>query len=239
MDGRETSGGVFDEPARALDEIAKLFLLTNIRIGSAEALGMGFPAEPLYAIFVAYDYLAQAHGAMTGAEPDGGLPSASEGFSASHAMLCLAYMLTVSSISSYFDKAYEGAWEEFKGLDLEEYSVDTRIKDLARAVKARSEAPSHFSSAEWNDPEKSLPDWRDSIIGLGIEERLDLLERFDEQLLASRGRYQALCAAMPVLEEARTAIDRKSERINRVIDLTGKALDIGGVIALIARLLHP
>lgn len=231
-----TNKTIFCDYESGLREVARLFILTNMRMGDVESLGHGFPDESLYAIFVAYDYLVDAHGKID-SESAEGYSEALETLDAAHAVLCVAYLLAAYLLLKNYDDRYADMLEHYGSIDMSAYEFDGRVKALRECERSYQEVFDSFVPNEITAEGASFFERCDGFIQLkSLEERSRFLEQFDVLLVASQKRYDAFCVALPAFEKAREEHDEKEERVDRIVGVFGRVLDVITVICVLGGL---
>ena len=228
---------LFPSYACGVQEVARLFLLTNALMSEAESEGQGFPKQPLNAVFISYDYLADADGLIRKETADASWDALCT-LDAAHATLCIAYLLTSNILRRNCDDAFEGAYKPFKHVKMDEYEVDDRVKAFRDAEREYQDVFHSFIPDDITRENAGLIERRDAVMGLQtVGERTEMLEQYDRLLAASRRRYETFTRALPVFEKAGTSANRCQASVEKVLSFLGRALEVIGAIVFILSLL--
>lgn len=222
--------------AGLLRDLALFAIVANAKIASAESLGFGFPADSLYAMYRAFDYLAASHG-VTSYEGETVSDVDRAGLlDAAHAMLCLAYVHASALIGDYYTQGYDALRRRLVAADTSAYegSQSGPFAELADANEGYDESLRRFQDAVLVRFDSSFEDQFNMLLDEGVESRKRLISLADGWVGACKRRYAALCAAVPLMEVEISRSDAVAERAEQVVDAIDGVLMVADVANIVS-----
>ena len=215
---------------QALIELARFSIVVNAKIASVEALGGGFPDGSLYAMYRAFDYVAAAFDPVPQHDKRGRLIQPKEHLDAAGAMLVISYFHASARIGKQYDEMYEELRKRVESADVSAYLHDREgpMWLLRQAEDEYEKILPEFKGTLIDYDDASLESMSARAMAADDSERNRLILLADSWAKVCKGRYSALCSALPLFEEEMTRSDRVVDAAERIVDWIDWALLLCG-----------